>query len=282
MSYTLPALKVHLDRHYRPLVDFILLTGTSGKDTEPEYRGRLLSALKIDLTKRYRTEEIVPRGSWQRAQEKYPGQWEYSLGILQAWTFISSPASVDVLPQSYPLMGQYPYRGSVRKIEPEERELILGLEITQESLPTEPAMRPALILQALRNDRVLNEEAVRIAGLIFNRVYSSGNIQTRVAPERTAMPPSDLILMVAEQLRQQPLCCALCGGLMILRSENKLLQVSPDRKDSASGSYGPTNFQLTHLACNLAKNDATEAQFQVWLDVAAGRPRSGQAPPDRD
>jgi hypothetical protein len=282
MSYTLPALKMHLDHHYRPQFDFILLTGTSGENTEPGYRGRLLSALTIDLTRSYRTEEIVPPESWQRAKREYPGQWEFSLGVFQAWTFVSRPSSVEILPRSYSLMGQYPYRGSVLEIGPEEREMILGLEIEEESLPSQPVMKPALTLLALKNDRVLNEESVRIAGLVFHRVNASGKIQTRVAPDRTAMPPPDLILLVAEQLRQQPLCCALCGGLMLLRPQNKLLQASPDRKDSASGSYGRENFQLGHLACNLAKNDATEAQFQVWLDIASGRPRAGKVATDID
>ena len=72
MSYTQPALKPHLDRKYRPESDFILLTGTSGKATELEYRGRLLSALTIDLTRSYRTEQIVLPASWQRAQRDYP------------------------------------------------------------------------------------------------------------------------------------------------------------------------------------------------------------------
>jgi hypothetical protein len=54
---------------------------------------------------------------------------------------------------------------------------------------------------------------------------------------------------------------------MVFPSENKLLRISGDRKDSSLGDYGPTNYQLVHLACNYAKNDATEQQFQQWLEV---------------
>ncbi len=280
MSYTSPSLKTHLDRHYRSGVDFILLTGTSGKETDQEYRGRLLSVLAVDLTRQYRTEEIVPRESWQRAQENYPGQWEFSLGVLQAWKFISPPYSADVLPASYPLMGQHPYRGSVRELGPQEHEMILGLEISAQHLPLQPAMKPALTFQALLSDRVLNEESVRVAGLILNRVDASNSLQIRVAQERTAMPSKELLLMVAEHLQRTPLRCALCGGVMLLRPENKLLQVSPDRKDSASGSYGPENFQLAHLGCNLAKNNATEAEFHAWLEVAAEQLLAGRAATD--
>jgi hypothetical protein len=77
---------------------------------------------------------------------------------------------------------------------------------------------------------------------------------------------------VAEKLQEQPLCCPLCGGLVPLQPENKLLQPSPDRTDSASGSYDQEAFQIVHLACNLAKSNATVGQFQEWLDVASARP----------
>lgn len=58
---------------------------------------------------------------------------------------------------------------------------------------------------------------------------------------------------------------------MLLQPTNKLLQPSPDRIDSVSGSYGQESFQLVHLACNLAKNDASVVQFQQWLNVASAR-----------
>ena len=94
------------------------------------------------------------------------------------------------------------------------------------------------------------------------------------------MPPLDLILIVAEKLRQPPLCRALCGGLMFLQPQNKLLQPSPDRIDSTCGSYGPGNFQLAHLACNLAKNDATVEQFQEWLSIASARQAQSEMEPE--
>jgi len=42
----------------------------------------------------------------------------------------------------------------------------------------------------------------------------------------------------------------------------KLLQVSPDRKDSKNPSYSDDNLQITHLACNLAKNDGSTEDFK--------------------
>jgi hypothetical protein len=54
---------------------------------------------------------------------------------------------------------------------------------------------------------------------------------------------------------------------MPIKPANKLLQPSPDRIDSKIGDYGPENFQLVHLACNLGKNNATTAQYDEWLAI---------------
>jgi hypothetical protein len=150
----------------------------------------------------------------------------------------------------------------------------MDLRISEVPIEERPAMKKALTFQAMLGDRVLNEEAVRIAALIHNRVDASGSVQTHIAPLRNA--PTDLTLLVAEKLREQPLSCALCGGLMFLQPANKLLQPSPDRIDSKCGSYGRENFQLAHLACNLAKNDATVAQFQEWLNIATIHPSDAE------
>jgi hypothetical protein len=207
--YTRPQLKTYLNRHYRPGTDFILYTGTSGKQTEEEHRGRLLSVLSVDLTKSYRTEEVVSEESWRWAQANYPGQWEFSFGVVRGWNFDPPPLSSDALPHSYPLMGQYPNPGMVLPIQPEERDHITGLAISEVSIAERRALKKALAFQAMLSDKALNEEAVRISELIHNRV-ASGSLQTRSAPLRNA--PADLILLVAEKLREQPLSCALCGG----------------------------------------------------------------------
>lgn len=114
-------------------------------------------------------------------------------------------------------------------------------------------------------DKPLSEEARRIADLVYGRVTASAYLFRGVRPTRSA--PTNFLLEVAEQLKKGHLICALCGGLMRFPPSNKLLQPSPDRIDSNAASYGPENFQLAHLACNLAKNNATEAQFVEWLRI---------------
>jgi hypothetical protein len=59
--------------------------------------------------------------------------------------------------------------------------------------------------------------------------------------------------------------------------KNRLLQPSPDRIDSQNGDYGPGNFQLVHLACNLAKNQFSVAEFREWLALASASTVAEQA-----
>jgi hypothetical protein len=265
LSFSLPQLKSWLNEHYRPASDFIVYTGTIGPATDVEYRARILSVLRIDLTRSYATQDVIPKASWERAQKDYPGQWKFAYKVLEGWGVEEPPRTSDVLPASYPKMGQFPHRGMALEIVGEEREALLGLEITKLSLQFRDSNDYARTLDAMRKDVLLNQEANRIADLIENRVAISGTVQTRTAPHRSA--PSNLLFQVAELLREEPLTCSLCGGLMSIRPANKLLQPSPDRIDSGLGEYGPKNFQLSHLACNWAKNNATTEQFNEWLTL---------------
>ena len=125
----------------------------------------------------------------------------------------------------------------------------MELEASEIPLSLKQAVNAALTLQILQNDSLLNEVTTRIAGLISQRVRVSGSIKTVVSPERSAPPQWDLLRKVAELLREHPLCCALCGGLMPLVPDNKLLQPSPDRIESRSGSS--TSARTTCLALNM-------------------------------
>jgi hypothetical protein len=57
---------------------------------------------------------------------------------------------------------------------------------------------------------------------------------------------------------------------MRLDTTKKLLQCSPDRIVSTNPSYGADNLQITHLACNLAKNDGSTGDFEEWLELISG------------
>ncbi len=267
VAFTNPQVKTRIDRNYQAGHDFVLYTGTGGAETEnPEDRRRLLSLVRLDKTQSRPTQQLVPAASWQWAQDKYPGKWQYAFAVLEGWSLVEKPLASELLSNSYSKLGEFPFRGSVLRIEEAEKQRVLDLRVKRVDLPHRPPLLIAMTRDALLRDSSLNVEATRISDLAFNRVRISGTPQSHTAPLRSA--PTNFLLLVAEKLRQIPLLCELCSGEMYLRPVNRLLQPSPDRDESAEGSYGPENFRLVHLACNLAKNDASETQYREWFQTA--------------
>lgn len=113
---------------------------------------------------------------------------------------------------------------------------------------------------------------------IQQRVNRGGEPGVRINPQRFAPNISDLILLLTKKWREQGGQCALCGGRLHDGAVNKMLQPSADRIDSANGAYDDTNVHITHLACNLAKNQYSLDEFAEWLDVI----RSQDEMPDED
>ena len=271
LSFTKPQFETTLRKVYRPESDFVLFAGTTDPLKTPvsDHRGKLLSLMTVSLAKVERTEDFVPPDVWRLAQRTNPGQWAKSFGILDGWRLLNAPSSTSVLPRSFSVMGQFPYVGSVKEIDKEERENVLDLHIEQLHLKLQPAMQLPLHLKQLKDNKDLNETVFRLADLIQNRVDAAGSLQTRTAPFRSALPRTELMQLIAAKLGANPLLCELCGGVLPLKPSNRLLQPSADRTDSADGDYGPTNFQICHLACNLAKNSSSVEEYREWLETAA-------------
>jgi hypothetical protein len=115
----------------------------------------------------------------------------------------------------------------------------------------------------------LNAALVRMKELIEGRL-GSGRVVRRELPSRSLPVGTDLIALLYTKLIGQENLCALCGQPIQLDTSKKLLQCSPDRIDSQNPSYGENNLQITHLACNLAKNDGSTEEFEEWLQCACG------------
>ena len=181
VAFTARSLGAKLQGDFRPETDFIVYTGTAGKTTlEAAHRGRLLSLVRIDTAEIHSTTELIANHSLEWAHQEYPGQWENCFKAVEGWNFVPFPISRDVLPASYPLMGQYPYRGGVLEIKGADSDSLLKLPI-----------EPLLLKQFSREQEAGKEpdllaEARRIANLIFARVSISGETVQHTAPERTA------------------------------------------------------------------------------------------------
>jgi hypothetical protein len=252
-------------RKYRNARDFIVYVGTQSASTiSPLDRGNLLSVSEIDTTRVYPTYHYLSDDNRKWAEANHPGQWLRGFRAVRGFDIPSRPNAAQTLPNTDLSM----WHVTLGKISDADRAFILGLEI----VPIEDLdilnlsgrkVEPADLIRP--ENKLMSDEAGRLAQLVFNRVQISGQTVPHRAPERSA--PTELHLQIYGILRREPLLCALCGGMMVVPQPNKLLKISGDRKDSSLGDYGPKNYQLVHLACNLAKNNATAEEFDEWLKI---------------
>ncbi len=99
VAFSPVSLKSKIQRQYRSSSDFVVYTGTQGKDTSEEaHRGRILSLARIDKTRTYDTSEVIPPASWAWAQENHPGRWPFAFKVLQGWSTIDPPRSTELIP----------------------------------------------------------------------------------------------------------------------------------------------------------------------------------------
>jgi hypothetical protein len=115
------------------------------------------------------------------------------------------------------------------------------------------------------NDSSLRQELSRLVAMIKQDVARSGLPSSGVNPQRFLPNDSDVFLMLMERWNDQDGMCALCDRPIPLEPENRLLQMSRDRTDSANKAYDWHNTRLTHLACNLGKNDADLGDWMGYL-----------------
>jgi hypothetical protein len=161
--------------------------------------------------------------------------------------------------------------GGVVEVPESEHQALLSIEIKWVELPNRQVVETVSVqhdaLRKLnREARVFSDALKRMAALITGRL-GPGGTTTRNVPPRILPDGTDLDALLAAKLRSQKNLCALCGQLMRLDTSKKLLQCSPDRIDSVNPSYGEDNLQITHLACNLAKNDTSTEDFIEWLSL---------------
>ena len=122
------------------------------------------------------------------------------------------------------------------------------------------------------NDKSIGQEIARLARLIIARVKKGGELSMRMNPQRTSPNFSDLCALLLNKWQQGR--CSLCGGKFTTKGNNRMLQLSCDRVDSENEAYDEQNAQLTHLACNLAKNKYGHDAFEGWLEIVR-RPETG-------
>lgn len=272
LSFSKRSVGDRLRRDFNPDRDAILYVGTGNpKSTgDPQHRRRLLSVIKAEPNTIHETRLLVPAQSWEEAQRDYRGRWEHSLTIRYAWDVVGFPLAADLIPDSYRLLGKLENLGNVVEVVEAERAVLLQLAIVPVELHLQPAATSFDDKRGiLRLDSAIRKEIGRMATILLDRAKRGGTESVTINPAR--LVDSDIQILLGKKWQEQNGRCALCTGALITDGSNKLLQASPDRVSSELPSYDVSNVQITHLGCNLAKNDVPMEEFAEWLNVVRGK-----------
>lgn len=278
--------------------DVLVFAGTQKKETDKEHKGRLISVAAIKPKPILDTEKIVPPERWKKSvdeakakfdakpklKEKRKGKFEIPWARSMAIKLLAHPKLL-----AYPIGCRYPladefageaytslgrsnmYLNIAEVVDEERKKAIMDLEVEPVNLSYTSKARAYLesegiALEDLRELRI-EWEVSRMTGLILNRVNRSGEVEEKTNPPRNASDSRSVRQLLERKLNEQKQLCALCDGELNFGRGNPLLQPSPDRIDSGNGAYDDANVQITHRACNLAKNRYRVEDFKAWLSV---------------
>lgn len=287
VSFTKPSVGARLRREFVPGRDVLVYVGTtSPASTEnPDHRSCLLSAVVIEPNHVLETKRIVPVESWTNSIEHHGDRWPHALAAIRAADILGPPypEARSVMPKSYRSFSDIANRGNVIEAHPDERAAIMALGVSPLKLTLREGVAEYIGLKETANpatDKTVRQETSRMTQLICDRVSRGGEQHIRINPQRYA--PSFAVLnalLLEKWLVEQRGKCALCGGPLVASTANPMLKASADRIDSGNGSYDKANVQITHLACNLAKNQFGQDQFDDWVLAVRGvEPATGIAP----
>lgn len=274
-SYTKKNVGQRLRADFRPGRDIVLYVGTTNPrmTKNPDHRSRIISAVSIEPTQILETRKIVPESQWVETVAEFGDEaWPYSMAVLDAAVMIGPPypEARVITPTTYASFAAIQNRGNVVEAVGAEREAVMALPVRRIELHlSEPVQRYMRLMDSLSKtvEKTIRQEAARLAALIEARVKSGGEYSLHQNPMRTAPNQSDLVaLFIRKWTIDQNGKCALCG-CPLTQTTHKMLKVSADRIDSGNIAYDDANTQLTHLACNYAKNQWGFDAFEDWLSI---------------
>jgi hypothetical protein len=266
VSFSKRSVGEFLQREFQPERDIIVYVGTGNPLTtqDPQHRQRLLSAVSIEPNQVVETREYIAAESWERTQEDFRGRWFWCFPALSIADIQGFPSAYDVIPKSYRLLGQIVNRGNVVKVEPDERDPILELTAVPVSF-----VRPAGASKFVAQRKLLNLsqeirfEIGRMVAGILNRVAGSGAEHVTLNPIRTR-EETNLHIMFGEKWQEQEGRCFLCHGPLLSKTNNFLLQCSPDRTNSQDPSYSKANTSITMLSNPISNVYRSVHVFEIY------------------
>ncbi len=277
VSFTKRSVGNDLSQRFKPGRDILIYVGTTSELTnDPAHRSRLLSAVVPEPNRIHETKKIIPARSWAWSLRDNGARWPHSLAIVRAASINGPPypSARELVPKAYSSFAAIENRGWFVEAVGAERGAVMDLEVTPLHLNLAPEVTAYLGLRASLSVDVpisVRQEISRMALLIVDRVKRGGETSVKTNPIRFAPNLSDLTALLTRLWQErQGGACALCGTPIRAGTTNAMMKPSADRIDSANGAYDETNVQITHLACNLAKNEWGLDQFEEWIAVVRG------------
>ncbi len=262
-----------LRQEFVPGRDVVIYVGTSNKELtrNPDHRSSLIASVVIEPSQLLETRKMISSEYW----DSFGNRWPLAMPVLAAASLIGPPfpSAREIAPIAYANFGKVENRGGIVEAIGSEREAIMDLEAVTIELHLSSEVQSYINVRASFTDvpKSVRQQATRMASRIIDRVKKGGLERIVVNPLRTAPNFSDLYSMLVKKwLTDQHELCALCGGPLVSEIDNEMLQPSADRIDSKNGAYDEENVQITHLACNLAKNQYGQEHFEEWLVVLRG------------
>jgi len=246
------------------------------KPTLPKALTTTLLDISTVVSRLMPTRDIIGRERYELWSMLYNGkQWPWGLAIQRSWNFTDHPKADDVLPGLRRERFTYYHSEQMTTcLSTDEVNRIRGLAIEPIIFEFPIADPSGIAAQRSATARV-RLWADRLAANIANRCRTRKDyVSLRPGFES---PESDLNLLMAKLFKEQKERCALCGGVLdVSDNPNRLAQPSADRIDGRIKIYDRTNLHLTHLGCNLAKNECPNDEalefFRTWCGDGIDEP----------
>jgi hypothetical protein len=243
--------------------------GTPRRDLPKALTGRLLDVATF-VPKVMRSQDIIGPELYRRwIEERGRSEaWPWGLPVVRAWQISLQPLADEVLPglRQARFIYQHPEQMTTR-LSAEEIAQISDLQVEPVEFEVSIADESGLAAQTQATDRV-RHWATQLAATVAQRCQGSRAGYVILRPDFETNE-TDLYLLFNKLILDQGERCRLCGGLLdFSEPPNRLAQPSADRIDSSVKVYDRTNLQITHLACNLGKNECPNVEalefFRSW------------------
>ena len=270
VSFSQHKIAADFSRGFRRGVDFLLFVGTTDpKSTkDPAHRSRVLCAATLEPNAPVSTNQIVPAAEWAEAVAEWGNRWEWSLPVTESYDFVPLLNAREIIPQTYAALGSMEARGRCIPVATGDFAGLLDQPLVRRVLALSENVSRVVTMNP--NDPSIRKFLSQLAISIQQRIQNSDKERSSFYPTRKGPDLGPLIEALNAKWIDQHGKCSLCGNSIVLGSLNRLLQPSADRIDSQVKSYDVDNIHLTHMGCNLAKNDATIERWLEYLNMLRG------------